>query len=195
MKVPAVNLPDPIQLILTLRTLQKIIKMIITNSTHQDIDEIFRLYALATAYQKEKFPGNQWPLFDRKLIETEISENRQFKILIDNKIVCIWAITFSDPEIWEEKNKDPAIYIHRIATNPLYRKRNFIAVILEWAKTYAELKNKNFIRMDTCGDNKKLISHYCKNGFTFLEMKKLQSYEGLPEHYQNAEVCFFEIAL
>lgn len=169
--------------------------MKITNSTPEDIEEIFRLYALATAYQKEKFPDNQWPEFDRKLIETEISENRQFKLIIENEIACIWAITFNDPEIWEEKDDDPAIYIHRIATNPVFRGRNFISIIVDWAKAYTAAKNKKFIRLDTCGDNKKLINHYCKNGFHFLGMHKLQNYEGLPEHYQNADVCFFEIAL
>ena len=65
--------------------------MIITNSNLEDIPEIFRLYKLATEFQKIKFPENQWPEFDRTFIMTEVVENRQFKLLIDNKIACIWA--------------------------------------------------------------------------------------------------------
>jgi len=38
------------------------------NSSLNDIPEIFRLYKLATDFQKIKFPENQWPEFDKKLI-------------------------------------------------------------------------------------------------------------------------------
>ena len=45
--------------------------MIITNSTLNDIPEIFRLYKLATDFQKIKFPANQWPEFDKEFITNE----------------------------------------------------------------------------------------------------------------------------
>jgi hypothetical protein len=95
----------------------------IQNSNINDIDEIFRLYKIATDFQKTRFTIH-WPQFDIKLIETEISENRQWKIIADGKIACIWATTFYDPQIWEERNDDPAVYIHRIATNPDFRGQN-----------------------------------------------------------------------
>jgi hypothetical protein len=44
-----------------------------------------------------------WPNFDQHLIETELSENRQWKLIIENQIACVWAITFNDAEIWEER--------------------------------------------------------------------------------------------
>lgn len=169
--------------------------MKIVNSTHEDLEEIFRLYKEATNFQKIKFPGNQWPQFSKELILKELEENRQFKLVIDGKIACIWAVTFSDAEIWEEKNSDPAIYIHRIATNPHYRGQNFVARIVTWAKEYAPQNNKKYIRLDTCGENNKLISHYCNAGFNFLGIKKLKDSTGLPAHYQDADVCYFEIAL
>lgn len=169
--------------------------MIISYSRQKDIGEIFRLYRLATAYQKVTFPENQWPEFDRELIETEIREKRQFKLLIDNQIACVWAITFSDPEIWEEKNSDPSIYIHRIATNPDFRGNNFVQRIADWARGYAILNKKEYIRLDTCGNNTRLIEHYKKSGFKFLGMKKLLSSKGLPAHYVDADVCYFEIKL
>lgn len=169
--------------------------MTISYSNLQDVEKIFRLYDLATEYQKIKFPLNQWPQFDLKLIEQEILEKRQFKLLIDGKIACIWAITFSDPEIWEEKNEDPSIYIHRIATNPDFRGKNFVSKIVDWARGYAILNEKKYIRLDTCGYNERLIEHYKQSGFDFLGMKKLKNSNGLPEHYQNADVCYFQIEL
>ena len=95
--------------------------MKIETSTPKNISEIFQLYGLATEYQKRIFPENTWPTFERELVETEIQEQRQFKMVIDGHVACVWAITFTDPQIWEERNSDPSIYIHRIATNPSFR--------------------------------------------------------------------------
>ena len=169
--------------------------MKIINSTISDIESIFKLYEIATSFQKKKFPGNQWPIFSRTLVETEIKENRQWKLLINGQIACIWAITFSDPQIWEDSNDDLAIYIHRIATNPNYRGQNLVSNIVEWAKKYSADKQISFIRMDTCGHNKRLISHYKKCGFDFLGTTKLKNTTALPSHYKDADVCLFEVKL
>jgi GNAT superfamily N-acetyltransferase len=168
--------------------------MDIKNSLTEDIDEIFRLYKIATDFQKTRFTVH-WPEFERSLVETEIAENRQWKILIDNKIACVWATTFNDPQIWEERNNDPALYIHRIATNPDFRGQNLVGHIIEWAKEYAFDNKKKFIRMDTVGDNPGLISYYSKCGFDFLGLLKLQNTEGLPAHYDNATVSLFQMTL
>ena len=169
--------------------------MTISNSTLDDIPEIFRLYELARDYQKIKFPGNLWPEFDEDFIATEVIENRQFKIVIDDKIACIWAITYNDAQIWEEKENNDAVYLHRIATNPDFRGENFVQIISDWSKDFGKKENKKFIRMDTCGQNDRLINHYKSCGFNFLRMKKLKDSSGLQAHYQNADVCFFEIKL
>jgi GNAT superfamily N-acetyltransferase len=168
--------------------------MKIKNSIEEDITEIFRLYKIATDFQKTRFTGH-WPEFERNLVESEIAESRQWKIVIDNKIACVWATTFNDPQIWEEKNNDPSIYIHRIATNPDFRGLNLVGQIVEWAKKYALDNNKKFIRMDTVGDNPGLISYYSKCGFDFLGLLKLQNTDGLPAHYKNATVSLFQIKL
>jgi ribosomal protein S18 acetylase RimI-like enzyme len=169
--------------------------MKIQTSTSQDILEIFRLYGLATDFQKRIFPENTWPTFERELVETEIQEQRQFKMLVDNQIACVWAVTFTDPQIWEERDKDPAIYIHRIATNPDFHGRKFVNEIVTWAKDYAYSNQKKFIRMDTCGNNQGLIKHYKSCGFDFLGIVQLQNADELPSHYKDADVCLFEIKL
>jgi ribosomal protein S18 acetylase RimI-like enzyme len=168
--------------------------MTIENSTLADIDEIFRLYHLVVAYQKQRFTV-YWPEFERSLVETEIAEGRQWKMTQDGKIACVWATTFDDPQIWEERNADPSIYIHRIATDPDFRGQNLVAGIVDWAKEYARQQGKQHVRLDTVGNNLKLIAHYQKCGFTFLGFLKLKNTEGLPAHYDNAEAALFEIKL
>lgn len=169
--------------------------MTIQNSNSNDIDSIFKLYELATNFQKIKFPAVSWPQFERTLVETEIQENRQWKLLIDNEIACVWATTFDDPSIWEERNIEPSVYIHRIATNPKFRGQNFVEIITDWAKKHAQTNDKQFVRLDTCGQNNGLIKHYTKCGFEFLGIWKLKDSSSLPAHYIDAEVCFFEIDL
>jgi ribosomal protein S18 acetylase RimI-like enzyme len=162
----------------------------ILNSNPSDIDSIFNLYELATEFQKTKFRVH-WPSFERSLVETEIAEKRQWKLIIDDKVACVWATTFSDPQIWEEREADSSVYIHRIATNPVFRGQNFVKLIVEWSKSYAAENNKLFIRLDTIGDNLKLINHYTDYGFDFLGLLKLKNTEGLPKHYDQATVSLF----
>ena len=169
--------------------------MQISTTTNKDIDEIFSFYKTASAYQKTKKKVIVWPEFKRDMVATEITENRQFKMLINHKVACIWAITFSDAQIWEDKNKDAAIYIHRIATNPNFRGNNFVAKIVEWAKEYVLEKDIQFIRLDTLGNNTQLIKHYKNAGFDFLGLFNLKDTSNLPAHYKLGPVCLFEIDL
>ena len=169
--------------------------MKIENCVPEDIDEIFRLYKIASEYQKSKQTVVVWPEFKKQLVETEIAENRQWKLIIDEEIACVWATAFNDEQIWEERNADAAIYIHRIATNPNFRGKNFVAIIVEWAREYAKSKGKNFMRLDTLGNNTRLIEHYTNAGFRFLGMFDLKNTNGLPEHYHNVPACLFEIQL
>jgi ribosomal protein S18 acetylase RimI-like enzyme len=169
--------------------------MNIENSKPADIDEIFKLYDFASAYQRTKNVV-VWPTFERSLVETELAENRQWKLIIDNSIACVWATTFSDEEIWGERNNDPSVYIHRIATNPAFRGHNFVGTIVNWAREYATKNNKKFIRLDTLGNNVKLIEHYTTAGFDFLGIHRLTNTATLPLHYQREpNCCLFEIKL
>jgi len=170
------------------------ITMTITNSTPKDVDSIFDLYKTASDFQKNKSVVT-WPDFKRELIITEIKEKRQWKMITNDIIICVWATTNSDPQIWQERNQDPAIYIHRISTNSEFRGQNLVEKIVKWAKTQAVETGKKHIRMDTVGENIGLINHYKKCGFEFLGLSKLENTIGLPAHYHNATVSLFQITV
>jgi RimJ/RimL family protein N-acetyltransferase len=165
----------------------------ITNSTMEDIETIFQLYDAATEYQKTVF-HRQWKGFERSLIETEIQENRQWKIVVDGKIACIFAITFSDVLFWKEKDSEPSIYIHRIATNPAFRGNHYVKNIINWGKSYCKRHEKDFIRMDTWSDNPKLVAYYEKCGFKLVGTIDIDNTEGLPKHYEGS-LALFEIVV
>ena len=168
--------------------------MEIKNCVNSDIHYILTLYGHARDYQKIK-GAVLWPQIESALVENEILENRQWKIVENNEIACVWATTFDDPLIWKEKNNDPSVYIHRIATNPDYRGKHLVGKIVAWARTYAKANNKTFIRLDTVGENKGLIAYYQKSGFAFLGLTYLKANTQLPAHYHDAEVSLFEMAV
>lgn len=168
-------------------------KSIITNSIPEDLQPIFQLYAQAQAHQQKIGTVVVWPNFDPAMVRKEISDNHQWKLLIGGQIACVWATTFSDEQIWEERNQDAAVYIHRIATNPDFRGQNFVKQIVDWAKAYAKAQQKEYVRLDTLGNNTRLIEHYTRAGFDFLGMFEMKDTIGLPTHYHGAPVCLFEL--
>tara|TARA_B100000780_G_C21087573_1_gene438204 strand:+ start:896 stop:1402 length:507 start_codon:yes stop_codon:yes gene_type:complete len=168
--------------------------MEIQHSTVEDVDNIFYLYKTATNFQKKK-AAVPWPDFDRTLVIKEISEQKQWKIIIDGEIACVWAIAQTDPQIWLKRNNEPAIYIHRISTNPSFRGRELVKEIVKWSIDFGKKNKKKYIRMDTVGENIELINYYKKCGFEFLGLSKLKDTSKLPAHYQNATVCLFQMLI
>jgi ribosomal protein S18 acetylase RimI-like enzyme len=168
--------------------------MNVIKSDHQDIALIFQLYDEATAHQK-KVTTQHWMGFERSMVEQVINEGLQYKIVIDEEIACIFTLAFHDPLIWAEKDNDPAVYIHRIATNPKFRGRNLVKHIVAWVKQYAIANGKAFIRLDTSSGNDKLNNYYISCGFNYLGVTQLSDATGLPAHYQNGAFSLFEIAL
>lgn len=158
-----------------------------------DIPQILSLYDQARRYQQEKYMV-VWPEFLASVIQDEIAEQKQFKILINDEIACNWAITMQDPFIWEEKENDDAIYIHRLCTNAKYRGLNLSHHMVTWAIAYVKSINRKFVRLDTLGLNDGLIKHYTSIGFDYLGPVTLSNTTHLPQHYQQESICLlFEI--
>lgn len=162
--------------------------------TLADLDEIFRLYRQAIAFQKTK-TDKIWGAIAQETVLNEIKKGHKWKITINGEIACVFAISFSDPVIWGKKDEDRAIYLHRIAVNPEFRGYGFVKSIVEWCLKKAPEWNIEYIRLDTAAGNQKLISYYQKNGFTYLGDAFVAANSSLPGHYQNASFALLEIAL
>jgi ribosomal protein S18 acetylase RimI-like enzyme len=158
--------------------------MNIKTANKNDIVKIYELYEMATAYQKT-VSDKQWEGFEQALIEKEIEENRLWKIYNDNQFLCVFSINFNDKLFWGEKDKQPSIYIHRIALNTNFKGLSIMTKIIYWAKSYCVENEKQFIRMDTWGENTKLIDYYKKCGFEHIETIDLGNTTGLPSHYKG----------
>lgn len=164
----------------------------ISNCETVDLSKILHLYQTARELQQER---NMvvWPHFPADFLLTEIQEKRQFKITVNGEIACNWAITFSDKEIWGHRDMGDAVYIHRICVHKDFRGNRYIDKIVAWAREFGRIKNKKYIRLDTLGNNTKLINHYTSAGFNFLGMFGLTDTQTLPKHYQDhPQCCLFE---
>ncbi|RYU96416.1 GNAT family N-acetyltransferase [Emticicia agri] len=126
--------------------------MEIINATIDDLDTLMNLYDSAIAHQKA-VSDLVWKGFDKAMVLKEIEDNRQWKIVINNEVACVFMIAYHDPAIWDEKDVDSAIYIHRISTNPDFRGRGFTKLITDWAIDYARANQIAYVRLDTWQDN------------------------------------------
>jgi ribosomal protein S18 acetylase RimI-like enzyme len=164
----------------------------IINCTLADTGAILELYAAARSLQTER-QMVVWPVLDAAFVEREINENRQWKLLENGQMVCNWATTFEDPDIWGEKDQNDAVYIHRICTHPQFRGKRLIDTLVAWADAHARQHQKAFVRLDTLGNNTRLIAHYTSAGFDFLGIHHLKNTANLPQHYQKEpDCCLFE---
>ena len=168
--------------------------MEIVKSQTADIPAVFKLYDFATAFQ-EKVGTNSWKGFEVSMVENEIKEERHFVIRDEGVISATFVITFSDPLIWKEANEDPAVYIHRIATHPDFRGRNYVQQIVDWTIDFAKAKNLKYVRLDTTSGNERLNQYYIKCGFTYKGISNIQWNETLPEHYKDGGFALFEIQI
>lgn len=159
-----------------------------------DLEAIMRLYANASSLQRSKGMVT-WPEFPTSLVEEELEAGLQWKGLVDEEIACVWAVAFQDPLIWGERDADPSIYLHRIATDPAHRGQGLVGRIVVWAERLCRERGLRFIRLDTVGHNEGLINHYTRHGFTFLGAEALSDVAELPRHYAEDVVLRFEIDL
>lgn len=165
--------------------------MEITNSLIHDLRTIFQLFDEAIAYQKKN--GFQlWPQFSTELIETEIKEKRHWKIIENGKIACVFSVMYNDPVIWGERDKEPSVYLHRIAVNPEFKGKRIMVVIKQWGMNHAKEINKKYLRMDTWGDNETIRNYYVKCGFNYIGQQQLNETEGLPGHYGGNLLSLFQ---
>ncbi len=168
--------------------------MQIVNAVLQDIDAIFHLYNEGRDYQKTKF-DKHWQTFDVELVEREIDEGRFWKIVEDQQIACIFTVFYKDPVIWGPDSGESAMYIHRIVTSSDFRGRGYARVITEWTKEHAKANGLRYVRMDTWGDNQKLIDYYQDCGFRLLGITTPNPTDEMPLHYRDITLSLFEIDL
>ncbi len=164
------------------------------NSTPDDLQTIFNFYDAAIAHQKA-VSDMHWLPFDREMVKAEIAEGRQWKIMVDGQVACVFVVAYADAAIWGERDRDPSVYFHRIVTHPAFRGNNFVLKIVDWGKQHGRDLGKKFVRLDTWAENLKLKEVYLRAGFQFLGIQAPANPAALPSHYSGIMLAFFEMPI
>lgn len=172
--------------------------MTIVQTTITDLETIRGLYEQAIQFQKEK-SGNHWHGMNQPLVEREIAEGLHWKIVEDGIIACFFSIAFTDRLVWDERDTEPSIYLHRIITNPKYRGKGYVRHITAWAEHFGRATGKQYIRLDTHRDNRRLNQYYLECGYTYCGIKTFNppvdgssGAPGIPKHYLGQGLSLYE---
>ncbi len=163
-----------------------------TNSNLKDLDSILMLYEQAIAYQKTKF-SRHWHAFDQPTLLKEIEEARHWKIMLDKEIAFIFSVAYEDPLLWDNRNIDPSIYLHRMVSSPSHRGQGFVQAVVHWAIAFGRAHGKQFVRLDTCADNEKLNRYYQNAGFMYCGLKRFHPSDPVPQHYLEGDLSLYEM--
>lgn len=169
-------------------------KSSITNTTISDLPVIYDLYDKAIAYQKSRnFPV--WNGYDKRVINDEIENKSQYKILINNELAAIFSACqpgHVEAELWQERAEKKAIYLHRIIVNRDFKGQKIFAKILQWTEEFIAGKGYQYIRMDTWADNPTLIDYYKSFGFEEAGIGYTSDSEDLPSQYRKVKIIMLE---
>jgi hypothetical protein len=153
---------------------------------------VWQMFQEAMAFRKAK--GEQvWDHIDRAAIESEIDEQRQFKVMMNGDVTCLFSVLTSDPHIWGNDEQGDALYLHRIVTNLAFRGQRTFDIVLQWAQQYARANEKRFIRMDTWAQNTRIIQYYQSYGFTVKRTHTTGDIPALPAQNRNLHVALLEL--
>lgn len=164
------------------------------NTSLQDWEQIKWLFDEAIKLQN-KNGYKVWQSIDEIALQKDIRDKLQFKIIEGKHIVCIFSIQYNDPFIWQDKDQNDAIYLHRIVTNPNFKGQRLFKKLLTWAIQYAKQNNRKYLRMDTWSHNHQLIDYYKSFGFRFVENYKTTDTEELPLQNRNLNVALLELTI
>lgn len=166
----------------------------IVKTTKDDRKDISWLFEQAMDLQG-KNGYKVWEEIDKAALEKDIEEGLQYKIVRDDNLLCIFSIQHNDPLIWRDRDKNDAIYLHRIVVNPNFKGQKQFQKVLNWAKQFAQSNNLRYVRMDTWADNAKIIDYYKSFGFEFIENYKTTNASELPIQNRNLNVALLELKL
>lgn len=166
----------------------------VINTSVQDWAQIKWLFDEALKLQN-KNDYKVWKSIDEIALKQDIINQLQYKIIEGEKILCLFSIQHNDPFIWQDKDQNDAIYLHRIVTNPNFKGQRLFEKVLNWAFKFAKQNNRKHLRMDTWADNHQLIDYYKSFGFRFIENYKTTDTDELPLQNRNLNVALLELTI
>jgi ribosomal protein S18 acetylase RimI-like enzyme len=106
--------------------------------------------------------------FEMQSVERNIKKGGVY-LFYDGKDNAIGTVDcrYEDRTVWGDDSSS-ALYIHRLAINPVYSGNRLGEQILDWVVSKARGENMEFVRLDCVAHNKKLCRYYEAYGFNYV---------------------------
>ena len=145
----------------------------IRKATKEDIDSILYMTQQCAVHMMDRgiFQWNEtYP--NRMAFENDIEREELYVLETDTTIVgCIVVSTIKDDEYvpikWLTSN-DSAVYIHRLAIQPIHQGKGYAQMLMDFAENLALKNNFNSVRLDTFSQNKRNQTFYELRGYQRL---------------------------
>ena len=158
----------------------------------KDLPSIYNFFDQAIDYQKRNnYPV--WPDYDKGLLIRDIEENKQFKLVVDDQMACVFTICYEDKIVWREKDTGDSLYLHRVAVNPIFKGNRLFGHINNWCAKRAEKNNLLYVRMDTWADNPSLVNYYMEFGYEIVEYFMTPDSDELPIQQRGNNVVLLQL--
>jgi ribosomal protein S18 acetylase RimI-like enzyme len=166
----------------------------IENTEPEEVEHICQLFDNAIKWQKDN--GHiAWKGFDKEELAREIADKQQYKVVKAGKITSVFSVCYNDPIVWQERNEDKAIYLHRIVVDFNLKEPRQFEKILKWAIKEASIQGIKYIRMDTWHNNAQIVEYYSTYGFKIVGYVSTPDTANMPITYRNLHLVLLEIAL
>lgn len=168
--------------------------MQILKTTPEDLKKVKWLFSEAMKL-KNRAHYTVWKAIDQNTLIEDIEAGLQYKIVIQKEIVCIFSIQFEDRYIWDNRDQNDAIYLHRVVTHPDFKGQRLFQKVLDWTIQFAIKHQKSYIRLDTMAVNKSLQDYYLSYDFEYIKTQKTPNLPELPLQNRNQELALFELKI
>jgi ribosomal protein S18 acetylase RimI-like enzyme len=166
----------------------------IIQTTPADLETVLWLFARAMELQG-KNGYKVWQTIDNNTLRKDIADGLQYKLIEGNDLLGVFSVQLNDPFIWRDRDRNDAVYLHRIVVNPRFKGQKQFQKIVDWATAFARKKGLSYVRMDTWADNQPLISYYRTFGFRLIEYYTTPNAVELPVQNRNLHIALLEMEL
>ena len=166
----------------------------IVNTCHDDLPFIYSLFDDAFIYQRQNgFPD--WKDYSKEALKEDIDKKRQFKILVNGQIACIFTTCMEDHLVWNELELGNSIYLHRIVANKHFKGLRLVGKIVSFTNELCKKKGRSKIRLDTWANNESIIDYYKSFGFKIIRYSFNPDTPELPIQMRGNKVVLMEYDL
>ncbi|ACT01170.1 GNAT family N-acetyltransferase [Paenibacillus sp. JDR-2] len=94
--------------------------------------------------------------------------NHFYAAFMDGEIAAVMILQDEDSFFWPEDQEGEALYLHKLCIRRKHAKTGLSGSMIRYAKSFAEVSRKKFLKLDCAADRAALRQFYEQHGFTLV---------------------------